>query len=100
MRHLTFSLVAGYPYKMSKNEMTEKITGMVKEVNINLGMLPGVFGRHGHPYYLGDTPELAKTNPNQVRVDFSVWKNGKTTWREIMEAINKVYAPVYKFLNH
>lgn len=99
MRHLTFSLIAGYPSKMSKDEMTEKITEMVKEVNINLGMLPGVSAHHGNPYYLGDTVELANTNPDQVRVDFRVSKTSESSWNEIMSAVNKVYGPHYKFLN-
>ncbi len=99
MRHLTFSLVAGYPNKMSKNKMTERIAEMMKEVNINLGMLPGVCAHHGNPYYLGDTVELANTSPDQVRVDFYVSKTKESTWNEIMSAVNKTYVPYYKFVN-
>lgn len=83
---------------MNKAEMTAKITEMVKDVNINLGKLDGVHAQHSDVVYYGDTKELAKTNPDQARVLFAVRKEGrKTTWADIMEAVNEIYAPHYKF---
>lgn len=98
MRHLTFILCSGYPEKMNKAEMTAKITEMVKNVNINLSKLDGVHVQHSNVVYYGDTKELAKTNPDQARVLFTVQKEGrKTTWTDVMEAVNEIYAPHYKF---
>lgn len=89
-------LIAGYPHKMSKDEMTAKMNSMVKEVNTNLGMLSGVYAEHSNIVYYGD----AIGKPDQARVLFGVRKEGrKTTWNDIMEAVNKVYAPSYKFQN-
>lgn len=101
MKHLTFIITAGYPCKMNKEEMTAKINRMAEEIKENLAKLPGVsLINSGSVYYLGDTPQSAKEDPDQARMMFAVEKIGRgSTWRNVMDTVNKTYAPHYKFVN-
>ena len=97
MRFLAFEVIAGYPNKMTKEEMTAKINGMVEEIRQGLEGLPGITMLVSPPSYVGETKEAAEENPDQVRVLFCVKKEGrKTTWKDIMAIVNKTYAPYYR----
>lgn len=95
MKTLTFSLVAGYPNKMSEPEMQNKIESMIKEVCNNLRQLSGVSVEFANPVWYVDE----NGNKDQVRAKFWVTKQGrKTTWDDIMGEVNKTYGPHYKFV--
>lgn len=97
MRTLTFSLVCGYPNKMSQQEMLDRIDAMVAEVDSNLSKLPGVKFSHGgisRIYDKDKTPDQF----DQVRCACWVKKEGrKVSWKTIMGEVNKTYAPNYRF---
>ena len=97
MRFLAFEVIAGYPKKMPKEEMTAKINGMVGEIRQRLESLPGITMLVSEPSYRGKTEKAAEENPDQVRVLFCIKKKGrKTTWKDIMDIVNKTYVPYYR----
>ena len=90
-RTLTFQMIADSRF----NQDLKLLNRTAGKICLKLLCLPGVEVRVTEPYQLS----FPEPDPClQWRVNFWVRKDRRTTWNQIMETVNKVFAPAYKFI--
>ena len=90
-RTLTFQQIADSRF----NENQDTLNHVVERIFHDLFHLPGLTVKAKGVYEL----EFKGKEPSkQWRVNFYIYKDRRVTWSKIMEIVNNIQAPFYKFI--